>query len=347
MSPASLSNASQSVQSEAAAENRFQELILAVSGLLYRDRRVTYRTLKHTFGVDEALLAEIREELRLRRLATDEEGKVLVWTGEAQHAIASTFAGPSAPAPTEATRLTAAPAPAPSPFISTSDHPPSEPTTSSETPFIDVQPGEPTTTPERIRSIPDAERRQLTVMFCDLVGSTALSSQLDPEDFREVIRAYQAACNKVIARFEGHVAQYLGDGLLVYFGYPLAHEDDAQRAVRSGLGVMEALGQLNAHLGREHGVSLSVRLGIHTGQVVVGEMGDSLHQEELALGETPNIAARLQDIAAPNTVVISAATLKLLGGFFACQPLATPLLKGLPEPMEVYQVVYENTARNR
>ena len=347
MSPASLPNSSQSVQSEAESESRFQELVLAATGLLYRDRRVTYRTLKHTFGVDDALLAEICEELRLRRLAIDEEGKVLVWTGEAQHAIASTVAVPSSPAPTETTLLTAAPAPAPSPFISTSDHPSSRPTTASETLFIDVRPGESTTTPERLRSIPDAERRQLTVMFCDLVGSTALSRQLDPEDFREVVRAYQTACNKVIARFEGHVAQYLGDGLLVYFGYPLAHEDDAQRAVRSGLGVMEALGQLNAHLGREHGVSLAVRLGIHTGQVVVGEMGDSIHQEELALGETPNIAARLQDIAAANTLVISAATLKLLGGFFACQPLATPLLKGLPEPMEVYQVLYESTARNR
>jgi class 3 adenylate cyclase len=120
---------------------------------------------------------------------------------------------------------------------------------------------------------PEAERRQLTVLFCDLVDSTALASQLDPEEWREVVRAYQDTCAKVIARFEGHIAQYLGDGLLVYFGYPLAHEDDAQRAVRAGLGMVEAMGQLNSRLERERGVSLAVRLGIHTGLVVVGEIG--------------------------------------------------------------------------
>jgi len=119
----------------------------------------------------------------------------------------------------------------------------------------------------------DAERRQLTVLFCDLVDSTVLASQLDPEDLREVVRAYQEACAKVIARFEGHIAQYLGDGLLVYFGYPFAHEDDAQRAVRAGLGMIEALGQLNTRLEQERGVQLAVRLGVHTGLVVVGEVG--------------------------------------------------------------------------
>jgi class 3 adenylate cyclase len=124
---------------------------------------------------------------------------------------------------------------------------------------------------------PEAERRQLTVLFCDLVDSTVLASRLDPEDLREVVRAYQEVCAKVVARFEGYIAQYLGDGLLVYFGYPLAHEDDAQRAVRAGLGMVEALGQLNARLApeglrpaptqsRQRGVHLAVRLGIHTGQ---------------------------------------------------------------------------------
>jgi class 3 adenylate cyclase len=196
-------------------------------------------------------------------------------------------------------------------------------------------------------STPDAERRQLTVLFCDLVDSTALSSRLDPEDLREVIRAYQDTCAKVIARFEGHIAQYLGDGLLVYFGYPLAHEDDAQRAVRAGLGILEALEQLNTRLTQERGVQLAVRLGIHTGLVVVGEVGGGTRQEQLALGETPNLAARLQGMAAPNTLVISAATFQLLGGFFACQPLGTPLLKGQAQPLAVYRVLYESMARSR
>src|SRR5713101_767511 len=128
-----------------------------------------------------------------------------------------------------------------------------------------------------------AERRQLTVMFCDLVGSTALSEQLDPEELREVVRAYQEVCAEVIGRFAGHIAQYLGDGLLVYFGYPVAHEDDAQRAVRAGLSIVGAIREsplLNTQL--QHPVQ--VRIGIHTGLVVVGEIGSSDKREILALG---------------------------------------------------------------
>src|SRR5262249_10328562 len=127
---------------------------------------------------------------------------------------------------------------------------------------------------------PDAERRQLTVLFCDLVESTALASHLDPEDLRAVVRAYQDTCAKVIARFDGHIAQYLGDGVLVYFGYPLAHEDDAQRAVRAGLGMVEAVGQLTTRLVEERGVQLAVRLGVHTGLVVVGEVGGGTRHEQ-------------------------------------------------------------------
>jgi class 3 adenylate cyclase len=155
---------------------------------------------------------------------------------------------------------------------------------------------------------PGAERRQLTVMFCDLVGSTALSEQLDPEDLREVVRAYQETCTTVIQRYDGHIAQHLGDGLLVYFGYPLAHEDDAQRAVRTALETITALHHLNPRLP----YPLPVRIGIHTGLVVVGEIGSSEKCEILALGETPNLAARIQGVAEPDTVVMSAATHRLV-----------------------------------
>src|SRR5437867_436411 len=214
-----------------------------------------------------------------------------------------------------------------------------------------VQAAEPTRPlggPQAAPRIPaEAERRQLTVMFCDLVGSTALSGTLDPEDMREVVRVYQEACAEVIHSFDGHIAQYLGDGLLVYFGYPRAHEDDAQRAVRAGLGIVEALGQLNTRLEQEQGVHLAVRLGVHTGLVVVGEVGGGSRQEQLALGETPNLSARLQGIAAPNTLVISTATRQLLSGFFACEPLGASLLKGFAQPLKVYQVLYESMARSR
>jgi len=177
------------------------------------------------------------------------------------------------------------------------------------------------------RRTPDAERRQLTVMFCDLVDSTLLSSQLDPEDWREVVRVYQEAAATVIQRFDGYVAQYLGDGLLVYFGYPQAHEDDARRAVRTGLDLVEALGELNIRLAQHYGVRLAVRIGIHTGLVVVGEMGAGSRQEQLALGDTPNIAARIQGLAAPDTVVISPATFRLVRGYFLYQDLAHTLSK--------------------
>ena len=196
----------------------------------------------------------------------------------------------------------------------------------------------PVLTPAIPRPAPDAERRQLTVLFCDLVGSTQLSGQLDPEDLRAVVRAYQGAAAEVIARYEGHIAQYLGDGLLVYFGYPTAHEDDARRAVHTGLGIVQAITTLNTHLAAQYGVQLAVRLGIHTGPVVVGVMGGGGRHEHLALGETPNIAARLQNLAPANAVVISAVTARLVQGAFALEELGTHTLHGVAEPMTLSRV---------
>jgi predicted ATPase/class 3 adenylate cyclase len=195
--------------------------------------------------------------------------------------------------------------------------------------------------------MPDAERRQLSVMFCDLVDSTRLSSQLDPEEYRDVVRTYQRVCSEVITRFDGHIAQLLGDGLLVYFGYPQAHEDDAQRAVRAGVGIIEAVEALNTRLEPAKGITLAVRLGIHTGLVVVGEMGGAGRQEQLALGEVPNVASRLQGLAAPNTVVISADTYRLVQGYFECQALGIQALRGVAEPVAVYRILQDSGARGR
>ena len=195
------------------------------------------------------------------------------------------------------------------------------------------------TAPASEAPAPEAERRQLTVMFCDLLGSTNLSAQLDPEDLREVVRSYQISAAEVIEGFDGHIAQYLGDGLLVYFGYPKAHEDDARRAVRAALGIVEAMGTLNSRLKAEHDIELSVRLGIHTGPVVVGEIGAGGRHEQLALGETPNIASRLEGFAQPNTVVISSMTKRLVEGAFVLKELGSHRLKGVPEPIEVAQVL--------
>jgi class 3 adenylate cyclase/predicted ATPase len=184
----------------------------------------------------------------------------------------------------------------------------------------------------------DAERRQLTVMFCDLVDSTALSSRLDPEDLREVVQAYQATCQAVIASHEGNIAQYLGDGLLVYFGYPRAHEDDARHAVDAGLGILEAMAGLNEKLTKKK-IRLAVRIGIHTGPVVVGDVGAGDRRERLAVGETPNIAARIQGLARPDTVLMSGSTQRIVRNAVKALDIGTHALKGITAPVRVHQVV--------
>jgi predicted ATPase/class 3 adenylate cyclase len=193
----------------------------------------------------------------------------------------------------------------------------------------------------------DAERRQLTVMFCDLVDSTQLSGRLDPEVLREVVRSYQRVCGDVIARFQGYVAQYLGDGLLVYFGYPAAHEDDAPRAVQAALAILVAIETLNARLQPDNGVELAMRVGIHTGLVVVGKVGGGGREEDLALGEAPNVAARLQGLADAGTVLISDATYRLVHGLFSCQDLGSHDVKGLSTPLHAYRVTGAGAAQTR
>jgi class 3 adenylate cyclase/predicted ATPase len=190
-------------------------------------------------------------------------------------------------------------------------------------------------TPASTTTSREAERRQLTVMFVDLVGSTELASRLDPEDMREVLRAYQDASAGVIARFEGFVAKFMGDGVLAYFGYPRAHEDEAERAVRAGLALAETVGQLKAPTGE----ALAARVGIATGLVVVGDLvGEGASQEQAVVGETPNMAARLQALAPPGRVVISEATRRLLGADFDLQDLGPKTLKGLPGPARPFAV---------
>jgi class 3 adenylate cyclase/predicted ATPase len=181
-------------------------------------------------------------------------------------------------------------------------------------------------------------------MFCDLVGSTALSGQLDPEELSDVTREYHSVCAEVIERHAGRIAQFLGDGLLVYFGYPLSHEDDAQRAVRAGLDIVAAIASEQERLGKP----LQVRIAVHTGLAVVGQLGGDTNPDPMAIsGETPNIAARLQSIAEPGHVVISAATYRLIQGFFVCRSLGTPALKGVVAPIEAFEVVEPTVIHTR
>jgi class 3 adenylate cyclase/predicted ATPase len=315
---------------QAEVERQFHIVLRAVTALLQRERRVTYRTLRYLFDVDEACLYAVRDELRFCHLACEEGGQGLVWTGADVPPVVSALRPVSAPA----IALSAAPPrpPLPTPAL---DGGVSLPVEDMESQPSDDVPGIP---PGVARSAPDAERRQLTVLFCDLVGSTQLSGQLDPEDLRAVVRAYQAAAVEVIQHYEGHIAQYLGDGLLVYFGYPTAHEDEARRAVHTGLGIVQAITTLNTRLATQYGVVLAVRVGIHTGPVVVGVMGGGGRHEHLALGETPNVAARLQNLAPANAVVLSAVTARLVHGTFALEDLGTHTLHGVAEPMTLSRV---------
>ena len=260
----------------------FYRVLSLVIELLQQEGRVTYQGLKREFGFDEAFLEDVRQELFFRGVASDEQGKGLVWTGYS----------------------------------------------------------EPTTAAEPIHLPQAAERRQVTVMFCDLVASTTLSQQLDPEDYRAVVRAYQEAAVAQLQSYEGYVAQYLGDGLMVYFGWPRAHEDATPRAVYASLALIEALGPLNdTHLEPQYGVRVQVRIGLHTGIAVIGAMGGGGRHEQLAMGDTPNIAARLQGFATPNTVAISAATARLIQGAFVLHDLGPHTLKGVVQPMVVYRVL--------
>ena len=285
---------------------KFSEVVTQTLAWLQREGRVSYRALKREFDLDDEFLADVKEEIiEVKRLAIDENGKVLVWKGINEGAEAE---GETAKRRNGETEKDFGPR--------TSD-----------------------------AGRPAAERRQLTVLFCDLVGSTALSARLDPEDYRRVVQQYQQICAEVIQRHEGYLAQYLGDGLLVYFGYPTAHEDDARRAVRTGLEIVAALQRFAPSLalaGEGWGEGyLQVRIGIHTGLVVVGEIGSGDKRELLALGETPNIAARIQGLAEPNTVIISTATQRLIGGQFESQPFGSHLVKGIDHPIAVYYVQSE------
>ncbi|MCA0244833.1 MAG: AAA family ATPase [Proteobacteria bacterium] len=248
----------------------FESIVDAAVALLRRRGRVTYRMLQREFALDDAALADLRDELVLgQRVARDEGGLVLEWTDRGN----------------------------------------------------DV-----------------SERRWLTVLFCDLVGSTRLSAQLDPEDLHDVVRRYHDTCTEALQPTGGWIAQYMGDGLMVYFGYPNANEDDAERAVRAGLSLVQAVARLSRELQPRVPSALAVRVGIHTGRVVVGGLGDARNRENLAMGEAPNLAAHIQAHAEPGTVLVSAATWELLPPGFDAEDLGPVVLKDPSRPLHLLRV---------
>lgn len=305
----------------------FREII----GLLVLEERVSYRRLKREFDLTADYLDDLRYELtQVRRLAVDEDGRFLVWAPGRQDvsALREQQASPQTPPPLRLVEPSSPEFEVRTPAL------PSSETASS---------GSRSISPEQ--ALPGGERRHLTVMFCDLAGSTELSTRLDPEDLQDVIRGYQDTVTKIIEEFGGFIAKYMGDGVLVYFGYPRAHEDDPERAVRAGLGILEALPALNSTVGAAKRIELGVRVGIATGLVVVGDIvGEGTAEEKSVVGKTPNLAARLQGLAPPNGIVISPETRQLTGDVFDYKDLGTYELKGFAEPVAAWQVLGESTA---
>ena len=277
----------------------FARVLKEVLWCLVTEGSIFYRRIKRGFDLnDDALEDDRREMISTLRIAADIDGELLVWAPDGRAARSEPMALPQ---PLPALRHAERPA----------------------APAVVAVPS-------------DAERRQLTVMFCDLVGSTALSTGMDPEDLRDVIASYQSRCSAAIRRYGGFVAKYMGDGILVYFGYPRAHEDEAERSVRAGLDIVDAMVELNATVPRPPGVELAVRIGIATGPVIVGDqIGEGTASETAVVGETPNLAARLQALAQPNQILVSAATRAMLGDHFDLADLGAYELKGFAEPVPV------------
>lgn len=262
--------------------NDFYELLDKCIALLQERGRISCRALKLQLHIDDDTLEALKDELIYsRQLATNEDNRVLIWSGAA----------------------------------SSTDKPEHGP-----------------------------ERRQISVMFCDLVGSTALSTRFDPEDLRDIIRAYQLCCEKMVERYQGFLSRFMGDGVLVYFGYPAAHEYDTEQAIRAGLAIVEEVKQLQLY----HGLRLQTRIGIATGSVVVGELiGKEQAQERTVVGETPNLAARLQTLAQPDEVIIADSTQRLVRGLFECDDLGEKHLKGFSLPTRVWRVRAERQIESR
>ena len=201
--------------------------------------------------------------------------------------------------------------------------------------------GEPTNARSQAVERPTGERRHLTVLFCDLVGSTAISAQLDPEEWRETIARYHGAASEAITRFDGHVAKYLGDGVMAYFGWPAAHDNDAERAVRAGLAILDSIAKLNEQPGH---AKLSTRVGIDSGTLVIGR---GAGQDAEVLGDTPNIAARVEEAAGPDTVAISGTSHRLVSGLFVIDDLVARSLKGIKQPLRLYRIIRPSGVRGR
>ena len=292
----------------------FEEILDQAIAMLQRRGRLTYGTLKRQFQLDDAALEDLQNELiKGQRLARDEDGEVLVWTGAA--------VPPPAPAPTPP------PATAPAPLAYTP-------------PYL----------VEKIlttRSALAGERKQVTVLFADLKGSTELIRDLDPEAAQTLLDPALQCMMDAVHRFEGTVNQVLGDGIMALFGAPVAHEDHAVRACYAGLAMQAAMRRYAEEVRRSHGLEMQMRVGLNSGEVVVRAIGNDLHMDYSAVGQTTHLAARMEQLATPGSIRLTAATLRLVEGLVQVNALGRFPVRGLPEPVEVFELVGASAVRRR
>jgi class 3 adenylate cyclase len=292
----------------------FEEILDQAIAMLQRRGRLTYGTLKRQFQLDDAALEDLANELiKGQRLARDEDGAVLVWTGAA------------VPSPTPIP--TPSPAAAPLPLAYTP-------------PYL----------AEKIlttRRALEGERKQVTVLFADLKGSTELIRDLDPEAAQALLDPALQRMMDAVHRFEGTVNQVLGDGIMALFGAPVAHEDHAVRACYAGLAMQAALRRYAEEVRRSHGLEMQIRVGLNSGEVVVRAIGNDLHMDYSAVGQTTHLAARMEQLATPGSIRLTAATLRLVEGLVQVNALGRFPVRGLPEPVEVFELVGASAVRRR
>jgi class 3 adenylate cyclase len=293
----------------------FEEVVDQALAMLQRRGRVTYRLLKRQFQLDDAALEDLTIELiDGQRLATDEQGTVLVWTG----AAAVPPMGPAGSAVSEGARhpLTYTP-----PYLA-----------------------------EKIltsRSALEGERKQVTVLFADLKGSMELLADRDPEEARQLLDPVLEHLMAAVHRYEGTVNQVMGDGIMALFGAPVAHEDHAVRACYAALHMQEAIGRYAEALRRQQGLDVQMRVGLHSGEVMVRSISNDLHMDYTAVGQTTHLAARMEQLARPGTALLTADTLRLVEGYVEVTPLGPVPVKGLPEPIAVYELRWAGPVRSR
>ncbi len=287
-----------------------EELMAEVVAMLQREGRVSYRMLKRRFSLDDDYLEDIKEEvIYAKRLAVDEDGKVLVWLGEGQITAPRTVTSPTSQSPASYTP----------PHLA-------ERILAEQAAF-------------EARGVSDGERKTITALFADLKGSTALIEGLDPEEARALIDPALQIMMDAVHRYEGYVAQALGDGIFALFGAPLAHEDHPQRALYAALRMQEAMRQYSDQVRLKHGVPLSMRVGVNTGKVVVRSIRkDDLHTDYVPVGHSINLADRMEQMATPGSILITEYTRRLTEGYFDLNPLGAADIKGLEEPLHVYEV---------